>query len=165
MERWREIRLDNIGYTVGLLLRACELPRTPQSGSPTSENSLKRKSNFRKSTYPEAGTTDDPCSQRSSLPRRSSIRSRRSSIGAKCSLILCLNSCSGIASPGSLGSPGRSSKPPPRSRSCRSRSCPPRPCPPPLDCLSLSLPTWPSSFLSTSLVSISLVHLQNRFRV
>ena len=29
MERWREIRLGNIGYTVGLLLGACELPRIP----------------------------------------------------------------------------------------------------------------------------------------
>jgi hypothetical protein len=83
------------------------------------------------------------------------MRSRRSSMRAKCSLILCLNSCSGIASPGSLGSPERSSKPPPRSRLCRSRSCPLRPCPPPLACLSLSLPTLPSSLFSTGLVAIS----------
>jgi hypothetical protein len=27
MEEWREIRLGNIGYTVGKLLGACELPR------------------------------------------------------------------------------------------------------------------------------------------
>jgi hypothetical protein len=121
----------------------------------TSQNSVRRKFNFSKSTYPDARPTDDPRSQRSSLPRRSSKRSRRSSMRAKCSLILCLNSCSGIASPGSLGSPERSSKSPPRSRLCRSRSRPLRPCPPPLACLSLSLPTWPSSLFSTSLVAIS----------
>jgi hypothetical protein len=121
---------------------------------------------LRKSTFPEAeaGPTDVPSSQRSSLPRRSSMRPRRSSMRAKCSLILCLNSCSGIASPGSPGSPGRSPKPPPRSRSCRSRPRPPRPCPPPRACLSLSLPTWPSSFFSTSLASISLGRVGTRKR-
>ena len=140
---------------------------------PTSENSVKRKFNFRKSTCPEPRPTDDPCSQRSSLPRRSSIRSRRSSMRAKCSLILCLNSCSGIASPGSLGSlgslgsPGRSSKLPPRPRSrssCRSRACPLRPCPPPLACLSLCLPTWPSSLSRISPVSITLGRVRTRKR-
>jgi hypothetical protein len=92
------------------------------------------------------------------------MRSRRSSMRAKCSLILCLNSCSGIASPGSPGSPARSSKPPPRSRSCCSPR-PPRPCPPPLACLSLSLPTWPSSFSSsTSWAPISLGRVRTRKR-
>ena len=120
--------------------------------------------NFRECFLPVAGPTDASRSQRSSLSRRSSMRSRRSSMRAKCSLILCLNSCSGIASPGSLGSPERSSKSPPRSRLCRSRSCPLRPCPPPLACLSLSLPTCPSSLFSTDLVAISICKACTRKR-
>ena len=140
------------------------VPHARLTGRP-SWNSVERKSNFGKRTFPKHGPTDAPGAQRSSLSRRSSIRSKRSSMRSKCSLILCLNSCSGIASPGSPGSPGRSPKPPPRSRSCRSRPRPPRPCPPPLACLSLSLPTWPSSFSSTaSPVWISLGRVRTRKR-